>query len=566
MSDHKITTATPGRVWRESALTIGAIAGLVCIVATVAAMLFGIKPLIFRSGSMSPEITTGSLALSRNVPAIDLKVGDVISVENAQGTRITHRVYEIQPPTGDTVVVTLKGDANKDPDIEPYSITEADRVFASVGGLGYVAAWLSSPIAIFLGGAFAGVLLMIVIRPPKRRDDDSNDDQGSCTGSTVGESATTESVPVIESKVEPISPTQRFSVPSARSLLALTAAVLTALGLAQAAGTSAAFTGTAKAQSGALSSAAKVLPAISSMSASNAGAGGTQWCVMNWPHVGYGFTYYIGVYLNNTGNPVWETTRDPGASAAAGTNVTVSVGSSETEYSGSTRYFTTRIYTVNRVTGEKSLDWRGQEIKRRGIFYEGTCNGDRQSISGASLTLDPDSLNARVAAPSETTTTTAPTTIASTPSTGSTSTSAATTTTAPSQSSTSTTPTTTSTTPSTTTSPTATSTTTTTTTITTTEADTPLGVTQTSPSGYTATLQSSSATAETAIVVEDAKNEELKRIPASSSARYEWDSSTDALWIVDGGQIYKATGGSWTKTAVDPSSSDVPADIAALVE
>jgi len=67
-------------------------------------------------------------------------------------------------------------------------------------------------------------------------------------------------------------------------------------------------------------------------------------------------------------------------------------------------------------------------------------------------------------------------------------------------------------------------------------------------------------------VIENTNSEELKRIPASASARYEWDSSTDTLWIVDGGQLYKATGGSWTKTAVDPSSSDVPADIAALVE
>jgi len=164
------TSSTAAHKAREVALTVGAIAGLICIVATVAALLFDVKPLIFRSGSMSPEITTGSLALARTVPAGDLAVGDVVSVENSQGTRITHRVYEIQPQDGNTTVVTLKGDANADPDVEPYSITEADRVFWSVGSLGYVAAWLSSSTAIFLGGALVGALLVIVARPSSGRD------------------------------------------------------------------------------------------------------------------------------------------------------------------------------------------------------------------------------------------------------------------------------------------------------------------------------------------------------------------------------------------------------------
>nr|WP_305095131.1 signal peptidase I [Prescottella sp. R16] len=157
---------------RETALTVGAIAGLICIVATVAGLLFHVEPLIFRSGSMAPEITTGSLALARTVPADDLSVGDVISVENAYGTRITHRVYDIQPAGGDAVTVVLKGDANNAPDVEPYAITEADRVFWSVPRLGYVAAWLSSSTAVFLGGVFVGVLLMLVAKPSGRRDDD----------------------------------------------------------------------------------------------------------------------------------------------------------------------------------------------------------------------------------------------------------------------------------------------------------------------------------------------------------------------------------------------------------
>lgn len=163
----KPTLAGVRRV-RETVLTVGAIAGLVCIVATVAGLLFDVKPLIFRSGSMSPEITTGALALARTVPVSDLAVGDIVSVENPEGSRITHRVFEIQPDSDGTAIVTLKGDANDAPDIQPYAISEADRVFWSAGRLGYVAAWLSSSTATFLGGMLVGVVLMLVIRPPTR--------------------------------------------------------------------------------------------------------------------------------------------------------------------------------------------------------------------------------------------------------------------------------------------------------------------------------------------------------------------------------------------------------------
>lgn len=69
MSDHTTPRGSrSARAGRELALTVGAVAGLICVVAATASMLFGIKPLVFRSGSMSPEITTGSLALAVQCP------------------------------------------------------------------------------------------------------------------------------------------------------------------------------------------------------------------------------------------------------------------------------------------------------------------------------------------------------------------------------------------------------------------------------------------------------------------------------------------------------------------
>ncbi|PTR28722.1 signal peptidase [Rhodococcus sp. OK519] len=159
---------------REIALNVGAVAGLICVLAATGSLLFGIKPLIFRSGSMSPDIPTGALALSKTTPASDLKVGDVVSVSTEQGIRITHRVDEIASSEGSTSVLILKGDANQDADVTPYTVTEADRVFFSVPALGYVVSWLSSPVAIFLGGVLVGGVLVLAFGSgSKRKDGDS---------------------------------------------------------------------------------------------------------------------------------------------------------------------------------------------------------------------------------------------------------------------------------------------------------------------------------------------------------------------------------------------------------
>lgn len=146
---------------RELALNIGAITGLICIVAAALSVFLGIKPLVFQSGSMSPSITTGALAFARTVPADQLEIGDVVSVTNASGVRITHRVTGLDPVGGGEMMMTMRGDANDADDPAPYYVSEADRVLCHMNGLGFAVAWLSNPVAIFLGGMVAGGLCVI---------------------------------------------------------------------------------------------------------------------------------------------------------------------------------------------------------------------------------------------------------------------------------------------------------------------------------------------------------------------------------------------------------------------
>lgn len=159
----------------DIALWVGAALGLLSLVSAVAVLVFGLVPLVFTSGSMSPEIPAGSLGIATTTDADELAIGDVVSVDAVDGVRVTHRIIDIEI-AGDQATMTLKGDANAAPDSEPYIVTEADRLLFSVPWLGRVLTALASPMAIFLAGVLAAAVVGYVImsssrgeRPRRRR-------------------------------------------------------------------------------------------------------------------------------------------------------------------------------------------------------------------------------------------------------------------------------------------------------------------------------------------------------------------------------------------------------------
>jgi len=84
---------------------------------TVGPRFLPYQALVVRSGSMSPNIPTGSIVFYRSVPADKVKVGDVIVFNEPGQTnkRVTHRVYRIDTSATGRYFVT-KGDANGTPD------------------------------------------------------------------------------------------------------------------------------------------------------------------------------------------------------------------------------------------------------------------------------------------------------------------------------------------------------------------------------------------------------------------------------------------------------------------
>jgi signal peptidase len=145
-------------------LSLLAVLGVVCVAVTIAATQLGLRPLVVRSGSMEPTIRTGSMVLVRTIPASAIRVGDVVAVERPDRTTVTHRVVSVSHQ-GPTASVVLKGDANKDPDPVPVSVTSAGRLVATLPVLGRVGGFLSSARGGFaLGWVVAAVMLSVVRR------------------------------------------------------------------------------------------------------------------------------------------------------------------------------------------------------------------------------------------------------------------------------------------------------------------------------------------------------------------------------------------------------------------
>lgn len=113
-----------------------------------------VKIFIVQSGSMEPDIKTGSIVLIR--PAESYKIGDVITFGKTTNGKVptTHRIVEIRLQSG-VPMYTTKGDANNAPDINEVPHKDVvGRVLFDVPYLGFALAAAKKPI---------GFLVLIVI-------------------------------------------------------------------------------------------------------------------------------------------------------------------------------------------------------------------------------------------------------------------------------------------------------------------------------------------------------------------------------------------------------------------
>lgn len=519
---------------KQAALTTGAVLGILCIIATTLSLAFGIKPLVFRSGSMSPAIPTGSLAFVKSQPVSELSVGDIVSVTTSAGERLTHRVYGIDQLDNNLSSLTLKGDANNAPDSETYAVADADRVVLSMSRVGYVLAWLTGPIGIFAGGLFAGTLLMIAFRPAPCGEVPPNSDMPAERRPNSTPPAPEHNSP--RSRSAQVSSSIVTAPWRQRELILVTAAGLGALlAMSPIGNTAAEITDTATAKTGQF---ATVQTFTCENYSPSLGASSAR---IAWTAPGSGtYTYRVLVL-----KPDSTTYSDNTQSA---TTVDITLPPALLDLSGSS---TVRIYSIE--NGLTAPTWTGF-ILNKGLLLGGTYCGSMLSGTGAASRMaasapTPTSTQSTVTTtPATTTTATATTTTGTTEPTPSTSASNTTTPT-----------TTTSTTPEISTT---TEITTTTTTPLPTETQVGSDLVSTDPDSYTARRIHS----DTGIFLDvyDALGNRIYRTSVESTDVLHWLSGTNQLWIIstEGAEFVEFTAGVGLRQI---AMGELPAEIEDLV-
>ncbi|NLA65956.1 MAG: signal peptidase I, partial [Leucobacter sp.] len=162
-----------GKIAGETMLNLAALGGLICIVLVALSFFFNISLIMFKTGSMSPTIEAGAVAVVQQIDASQIRVGDVVSVNRENALPVTHRVTSVSGEgdgAGNTRTITMKGDANEAEDPLPYTVTDVRRVMFSVPGLAKVIVAFSNPLV--LGGitVAASVLVTWAFWPRDARD------------------------------------------------------------------------------------------------------------------------------------------------------------------------------------------------------------------------------------------------------------------------------------------------------------------------------------------------------------------------------------------------------------
>ncbi|MDQ6918014.1 MAG: signal peptidase I [Candidatus Dormibacteraeota bacterium] len=159
------SAALPTRLLSVVGFIFAGLAVLALLLLTIGPLVLPYKTLTVYSGSMEPAIHTGSVIVDVPVAAKDVKKGDVITFQKPSDTSqlVTHRVVEVESGPGGLSFIT-KGDAN--PASDSWRVPASGngyKLWFTVPGIGFLLAWLQSPLgrilflvipAILLGGLF----------------------------------------------------------------------------------------------------------------------------------------------------------------------------------------------------------------------------------------------------------------------------------------------------------------------------------------------------------------------------------------------------------------------------
>jgi signal peptidase len=132
----------------EGALILLVVSVLGLVLAADIGPRFGHQLILIRGESMEPAIRLGSATEVSPVRPADLRPGDVVTLQEASGVLVAHRITKVvQRSAG--VYIETKGDANAsvDPSLTPAT-SVIGRVDFSVPDLGYLIYLLTVPVGV----------------------------------------------------------------------------------------------------------------------------------------------------------------------------------------------------------------------------------------------------------------------------------------------------------------------------------------------------------------------------------------------------------------------------------
>lgn len=138
----------PRRTFRwigDALLWLAAVSGGLCIALVILAYMFNISLIMFKTGSMSPTIPAGSVALVREISAGEISIGDIVTVDRPGDLPVTHRVTHLEAMDDGQWSISMKGDANEQPDPLPYTAANVRQTLGHVPGLAPVIVSMGSP-------------------------------------------------------------------------------------------------------------------------------------------------------------------------------------------------------------------------------------------------------------------------------------------------------------------------------------------------------------------------------------------------------------------------------------
>ena len=151
------------------------IASCIIMIGTTLIIMFcvGVRPYAVQTGSMEPEIMTGSLCFVNHKAAYEsITIGDIIAFKLESGMMVTHRVVEISEEG-----LITKGDANNAVDANVITDVEyVGKTFYWIPNIGYLMMFIRTRRGIIIS---VSVFLIFFLIGFLFQDDDKNDDKNT---------------------------------------------------------------------------------------------------------------------------------------------------------------------------------------------------------------------------------------------------------------------------------------------------------------------------------------------------------------------------------------------------